>query len=94
MLKNSFRHANSERSKENEIYVYDTSIVNDIFKAITSNYEISNSGNSLTFKAAFELNMDTLTETWTTLHPNDQKDSTDEYVFMSLPENSKVEWNE
>ena len=91
-LENSFHHANSERSKENEneIYISDTGIANGVFKAITSTYET----NDLTFKAVFELNMDTMSETWTVLYPDDRKDSTDKCMFISLPENSKVEWKE
>ncbi len=125
-LEDSFHHAKAEVSKEyeNEIYVYDTSIKNGVFRVITSTYEISNSSNptsgldiqddspslekvpkelwahkllfpfALTYKAIFELNMNTMSETFTALYGSDEKASTDECMFISLPENSKIEWKE
>ena len=70
--------------------MYNASIVNEVFKVIASAYEISD----LTYKVVFGLNMDTMSETWTVLYPDDRKDSTDKCMFISLPENSKVEWKE
>ena len=66
-------------------YMCDTGIVNGVLKAIASTYEISNSGNSLTYKAVFGLNMDTMSEAWTVLYPDDRKDFTDKCMLISLP---------
>lgn len=65
-------------------YMCDTGIENGVLKAIASTYEISNSGNSLTYKAVFGLNMDTMSEAWTVLYPDDRKDFTDKCMFISL----------
>ena len=66
-------------------YMYETGIVTGVFKAIASTYEISNSGNPLKYKAFFELNMDTMSEAWTVLYPDDRKDFTDKCMLISLP---------
>ena len=80
--------------------------VKDAHVEFVNDYEVEDSGPNelwaqkllfhlaLTYKAIFELNMNTMSETFTTLYGSDEKASTDECMFISLPENSKIEWKE
>lgn len=94
---NSFSYAESTTPNPDQIFEYETTLKNNIFKARQTNYDINTFGKrELSQQSTWELNMDTMTETWTVSYPKDFGDPeiNENCLFIPLPEDVKINWRE
>ena len=94
---NSFSYAESTTPNPDEIFGYETTLDDNIFKARQTNYEVNAFGKRiLSQQSTYELDMNTMTETWSVSYPEDYGEPTvsENCIFIPLPEGVKINWRD